>query len=80
MRCRGRLLSEERRSRAIVLLEDRFRVSQRRAYRLTGQHRKTQGRPVQLADIKEQKLKGVPGAGPGQCALAPACIPAAEAL
>jgi hypothetical protein len=40
-----------------VVLEDRFRVSQRRACRLTGQHRNTQRRPVPLADIEEQKLK-----------------------
>jgi transposase InsO family protein len=41
----------------VVVLEDRFRVSQRRACRLTGQHRNTQRRPVPLADIEEQKLK-----------------------
>ena len=40
-----------------MVLEDRFRVSQRRACRLTGQHRNTQRRPVPLADIEEQKLK-----------------------
>jgi putative transposase len=33
------------------------RVSQRRACRLTSQHLNTQRRPVQLADIEEQKLK-----------------------
>ena len=40
-----------------MVLQDRFRVSQRRACRLTGQHRNTQRCPVPLADIKEQKLK-----------------------
>ena len=55
--CRGKLLSPERRRRAVVGLEDRFRVSQRRACRLTGQHRNTQRCPVPLADIEEQKLR-----------------------
>ena len=41
----------------MVVLQDRFRVSQRRACRLTGQHRNTQRRPVPLADIEEQKLR-----------------------
>ena len=40
-----------------MVLQDRFRVSQRRACRLTGQHRNTQRGPVPLADIEEQKLK-----------------------
>ena len=40
-----------------MVLHDRFRVSQRRACRLTGQHRNTQRRPVPPADIEEQKLK-----------------------
>ena len=57
LRCDGKLLSPERRRRAVVVLQDRFRVSQRRACRLAGQHRNTQRRPVPLADIEEQKLK-----------------------
>jgi putative transposase len=40
-----------------VVLQDRFRVSQRRACRLAGQNRNTQRRPVPLADIEEQKLR-----------------------
>ena len=40
-----------------MVLQDRFRVSQRRACRLTGQNRSTQRRPVPLADIEEQKLR-----------------------
>jgi transposase InsO family protein len=43
--------------RAVVVLQDRFRVSQRRACRLACQNRNTQRRPVPLADIEEQKLK-----------------------
>ena len=57
LRCDGKLLSPERRRRAVVVLQDRFRVSQRRACRLTGQHRNTQRRPLPLADIEEQKLR-----------------------
>ena len=57
LRCDGKLLSPERRCRAVVALQDRFRVSQRRACRLTGQNRNTQRRPVPLADIEEQKLR-----------------------
>jgi transposase InsO family protein len=41
----------------VVVLQDRFRVSQRRACRLAGQNRNTQRRPVPLADIEEQKLR-----------------------
>ncbi len=51
----GKLLSPERRRRAVVVLQDRFRVSQRRACRLAGQNRNTQRRPV--ADIEKQKLR-----------------------
>ena len=40
-----------------MVLQDRFRVSQRRACRLIGQHRNTQRCPVPLVDIEEQKLK-----------------------
>ena len=53
LRCKAHLAVR----RAVVVLEDRFRVSQRRACRLTGQHRNTQRRPVPLVDIEEQKLK-----------------------
>ena len=56
LRCDGKLLSPERRRRAVVVLQDRFRVSQRRACRFTGQHRNTQRRPVPLG-IAEQKFK-----------------------
>jgi hypothetical protein len=40
-----------------VVLQDRFRVSERRACRLAGQNRNTQRRPVPVADIEEQKLR-----------------------
>jgi len=41
----------------VVVLQDRFRVSQRRACGLAGQNRNTQRRPVPVADIEEQKLR-----------------------
>lgn len=53
----GKLLSPERRPRAVVDLRDRFRASQRRACRLAGQNSTTQRRPVPVADIEEQKLR-----------------------
>ena len=40
-----------------VIMQDRFLVFQRRACRLTEQHRNTKRRPVPPADIKVQKLK-----------------------
>lgn len=40
-----------------MVLQDRFRVSQRHACRLAGQNRNTHRRPVPLADIEEQKLR-----------------------
>ena len=55
--CRGKLLSPERRRRAVVVLQDRFRASQRRACRLAGQNRTTQRRPAPVAEIEEQKLR-----------------------
>ena len=57
LRCDGKLLSAERRRSAVVVLQDRFRVSQRRTCRLACQNRNTQRRPLPLADIEEQKLK-----------------------
>jgi len=40
-----------------MVLQDRFRVSQRRACRLAGQNRNTQRRPMPVAAIEEQKLR-----------------------
>ena len=41
----------------MCVLQDRFRVSQRRACRLAGQNRNTQRRPVPVSAIEEQKLR-----------------------
>ncbi len=57
LRCDGKLLSLERRRRAVMVLQDRFQVSQRRACRLAGQNRNTQRRPMPVAAIEEQKLR-----------------------
>ena len=40
-----------------MVLQDRFRASQRRACRLVGQNRITQRRPVPVANIEEHKLR-----------------------
>ena len=40
-----------------MVLQDRFRVSQRRACRLTGQNRTTQRRPARVVDLEEHKLR-----------------------
>ena len=40
-----------------MVLQDRFRVSQRRACRLAGQNRNSQRRPLPVVDIEEQKLR-----------------------
>ena len=53
LRCKAHLAVR----RAVVLLQDRFRASQRRACRLAGQNRTTQRRPVPVAEIEEQKLR-----------------------
>ena len=50
-------MSPERGRTAVMVLQDRFRVSQRRACRLAGQNRNTQRRPVSIAAIEEQKLR-----------------------
>jgi hypothetical protein len=64
-RCDGQLLSPEGRcaakrtsrcDRAVMVLQDRFRASQRRTCRLAGQNRSTQRRPVPVADIEGHKL------------------------
>jgi hypothetical protein len=53
LRCKAHLAVR----RAVVVLQDRFRASQRRACRLAGQNRSTQRRPVPVADIEEHNLR-----------------------
>src|SRR5262249_34083904 len=53
----GKLLTPERRRRAVVVLVDRFGVSQRRACMVVGQHRSTQRRPPRPRPVEEDKLR-----------------------
>ena len=55
-RCEEKLLSQERRRRALMVVQDRFQVSQRRACRLAEQNRTTQRRPIPVVDIEAGTL------------------------
>lgn len=57
MRGDGKLLSPERRRRAVTVLCERFRVSERRACQLVGQNRTTQRNRERVIDIGEYKLR-----------------------
>ena len=50
-------MTPERRRRAVVVLCDRFGVSERRACRVVGQHRSTQRRPCRHRPAEEDKLR-----------------------
>jgi len=50
-------VSPDRRRRAVVVLQQRFRVSERRACRVVGQHRSAQRRPPRPANDAEQVLR-----------------------
>lgn len=50
-------MSPDRRRRAVVVLQQRFRVSQRRACRVVGQHRSAQRRPPRTVGDVEQVLR-----------------------
>ncbi len=51
------MVTPERRRRAVVVLVERFGVSERRACRLLGQHRSTQRRPARPVPEAEDKLR-----------------------
>jgi transposase InsO family protein len=53
----SKLLTPERRRRAVVVLVDRFGVSERRACQVTGQHRSTQRRPARPIPDEEARLR-----------------------
>ncbi len=55
--CRGKLLSPERRRRAVVVLQERYRASERLTCRVVGQHRSTQRHAGKVVDIEEAKLR-----------------------
>ena len=63
LRCDGKLLSPERRRRAVVVLQERYRASERLVYRVVGQHRSTQrhgGKDVSIAEGKlRQRLRDI---------------------
>ncbi|MEU2032610.1 IS3 family transposase [Nocardia amamiensis] len=48
----GKLLSPDRRRRAVVVLRERFGVSERRACRVVGQSRSVQRRPPAVAEVE----------------------------
>jgi putative transposase len=54
---RGKLLSPERRRRAVTVLQERYRASERLVCRVVGQHRSTQRRSAKVVSIEEGKLR-----------------------
>ena len=62
------MVTPDRRRRAVVVLQERFGVSERRACRVVGQHRSTQRRPARTEPEPDLKL----GAG---CVVLPVPIP-----
>ena len=66
MRCDGKLLSPERRcaakrisqcDRAVTVLQMRYRASERRVFRVVGQHRSTQCHPSKVVVLEEAKRR-----------------------
>jgi len=57
LRCDGKLLSPERRRRAVVVLEKRYLASERQVCRVVGQHRNTQRHCGKVVSIEEAKLR-----------------------
>ena len=55
--CRGKLLSPERRRRAVTVLQQRYRASERQVCRVVGQHRSTQRHPAKVVDLEEAKFR-----------------------
>jgi len=55
--CRGKLLSPERRRRAVTVLQERYRTSEQRVCRVVGQHRSTQRNPIKVVSIEEGKFR-----------------------
>ena len=53
----GKLLTPNRKRRAVALLRERFGVSQRRACRVVGQHRSTQRLEEPAIDDEEARLR-----------------------
>ena len=51
------MVTPDRRRRAVVVLVDRFGVSERRACRVVGQHRSTQRQPGRPESVEDEKLR-----------------------
>ena len=51
------MVTPDRRRRCVVVLQERFGVSQRRACRVVGQHRSTQRRPARPVPAADEKLR-----------------------
>jgi putative transposase len=51
------MVTPDRRRRAVVVLVERFGVSERRACRVVGQHRSTQRRPARPMPTEDEKLR-----------------------
>jgi len=51
------MVTPDRRRRAVVVMQERFGVSERRACRVVGQHRSTQRRPPRPIPSEEEKLR-----------------------
>jgi putative transposase len=57
LRCEGKLLSPERRRRAVAVLRERYRASERHVCRVVGEHRSTQRHGGKVVDIEQAKLR-----------------------
>ena len=57
LRFDGKLLSPERRRRAVTVLQERYRASERLVCRVVGQHRSTQRQGGKVIDLEEAKLR-----------------------
>jgi hypothetical protein len=51
LRCDGKLLSPERRRRAVAVLQERYRASERLVWRVVVQHRSTQRHGGKVVDL-----------------------------
>jgi len=55
--CRGKLLRPELRRRAVTVLQERYRASERLVCRVVGQHRSIQSHSVKVVSVEEGKLR-----------------------
>ena len=55
--CRRKLVRQECRRKAVKVLQERYRASERLVCRVVGQHRSTQRHPAKVVSIEEGKLR-----------------------